>query len=275
MLMFMGERITRKELDSIADIIKQGPYEGYPEHRNRLFLGAAGLRLAKVGTNIPDGLWHIANHVNRQGKTKGLDPEVPDSGMSMVDPKLIARWRSAGLSIDQYGRPIHPDAEPLLADPRIGLPTGTGFFYKYGPNETVDPVTYRGELPEFLLIRREKGRRWALPGGFVDRKDKSAQKAARRELGEETGLTEVGGVDEVILNKRSVGLRDTIHAWTENTVVLIHGNQEYLYDTEPVAQDDAIDVGWFTREGMDSLEMFDAHAQYIEKAYDEIHRKHH
>jgi NUDIX domain-containing protein len=229
----MSESLVRTEIDRIAGVIQHGPYEGYPSLENRLRLGAAGLHLAGNTLVVPEGPWHVSGHINRQGKHKDvLDLEVPGPESLRVDGSLAGIWRNAGLILDQYNRPIHPYWKQLLADERIGLPTGIGFFWRYGPNATVDPVVYRGargnDATELLLIKRRIGGQWAFPGGFMDRIDGSPSIAARREAGEETHLYDIGGTDEIILHKVPVGLRDTLHAWTENTVVLVHGDQDYL-----------------------------------------------
>src|SRR6266540_1923578 len=196
----MSEALSTSEIDRIAGVMQQGPYEEYPSLENRLFLGATGLQVTDGTLFVPEGPWHVSDHMNRHDKSSEvLDPEVPGAGQLKVDQDLSDRWRNEGLLLDQYGRPIHPYWEQLLADERIGLPTGTGFFGRYGSNATVDPVVYRKahehDDPELLLIKRLKGGRWALPGGFIDRGDASPAAAARREAAEETHLEAIGGTD--------------------------------------------------------------------------------
>ena len=268
----MSETLSLTEMDRIAGVIQRGPYEGYPSLENRLRIGAAGLRLAGSRLIVPNGPWHVSGHVNRRGKASSLpDPEVPNPKTPTIAPALAEQWQDANLLLDQYNRPIHPFWRQLLADERIGMPTGAGFFWRYGANATVDPVVYRRSRPsaeaELLLIKRRKGGQWALPGGFIDRGDLSTTTAARREAGEETGLTDIGGKEEVIMHKIPVGLRDTLNAWTENTVVLIHGDQDYLFDTKLVPGDDAIDADWFLPDHIADLDIFDAHNQYIDLGY--------
>ena len=259
--------LSTADLDRIAESIHTGPYEGYPALDQRLYATSPGFSADGETVVIPDGPWHVHHHVNRHGVAPQLmDPEVPEERPAAAD-ELARGWRAEGLSLDQHGRPLHPFWRQLLADPRIGMPTGAGFFYRYGPNATVDPVVYRFDTAgqvEFLLIKRLHGGRWALPGGFRDRTDASAEATARREAAEETGLDAIGGTAETVLHAVPVNPRETLHAWAENTVVLIHGHQEYLHDAQPVPGDDAIDVGWFTMPRIGDLDLLHGHAAYID-----------
>lgn len=268
--------IGAAELEWIANAMGGERAEGYPAAGDRLRLASPGLRVEGTALIVPDGPWHVHDHPNRHtADPDDLDPEVPAAGRDHLEPDLVARWRAEGLAVDQHGRPIHPHWRQLLADPRIGLPTGAGFFWRYGPNATVDPVIYRrrGDGPvQILLIRRRVGGRWALPGGFRDRADATAEDTARREAAEETGLAAIGGRAEVIAHTRSINPIVTLHAWLENTVVLIHGDQQYLADTALAPGDDAEDARWASLADLDDLQLFDRHRQHIDTALDHLAR---
>lgn len=249
------------ELDRIAAALTR-PADEYPHHR--LFLDTTGLRITKHGLHVPDGPWHVAGHPNRaHAPAVMLDTETPGPGRRRVEPHLTAAWRSTGLLTDQYGRPIHPDWRQLLADPRIGLPTGAGYFWRYGPNRTADAYVERAGRhgPEVLLIQRRSGQ-WALPGGFVDRGESSAD-AALRELAEETGLRIPGARAELVIDRRDAGPMVTLHAWTENTVFRITGSPDYLAAIEPVAGDDAADAAWVPLPEALGMDLFHTHSQYM------------
>lgn len=69
------------------------------------------------------------------------------------------------------------------------------FIYKYPrPAVTVDILVFKLIKPiQILLIERKNEpfkNKWALPGGFVD-KNESLEKAAKRELAEETALSNI------------------------------------------------------------------------------------
>ncbi len=265
----MDERLSLKEMELIATKLSGEPYDGYPRQEQRLTLAQVALYEGRL--LVPDGEWSITNHENRRGVNPcSMDHEVPSEASPHMPLELMHQWQAMDLLLDQYDRPIHPDWKQLLADPRTALPTGLGFFYRYGPNKTVDPVIYRkhsGKTPlELLLIRRQKGGQWALPGGFLDRDDESPAAGARREAQEETVLDAIGGTDESIIKRRPIGRRTTLHSWTENEVILIHGDQSYLYEATPQAGDDAIDVGWFTLDHIQRLAIFDDHMSYIDEA---------
>lgn len=262
--------LTPSELDRIADTLRrEGTYPGYPAPEDRLRLDEPGLLLTGSILVVPGGPWHIPDHPNRRtAPAHLLDPDVLAKPRKGINANDSARWRTSGLTLDQYGRPVHPDWEQLLGDRRIGLPTGPGFFWTYGINKTVDAVHYRRRPTglEVLLIKRRVGRRWALPGGFQDHTDRSPEAAARRELREETGLRPAADA-ELLTTSCTVGPMATLHAWTENTAVLIHQD---LKEAEPSAGDDAIDARWFTYRDALNLDLYDVHANYIKAALNRI-----
>ena len=105
----------------------------------------------------------------------------------------------------------------------------------------------KDDFNRLLLIKRanppQQGR-WSLPGGRVEAQE-SLESAARREAREETGLDV-----EIIMKLGSVnlgvdeGYNYEVHHFLART---ISGNLQ--------AGDDAADVGWFSTEALNNLEL--------------------
>jgi len=116
------------------------------------------------------------------------------------------------------------------------------FSYPYPrPSLTVDVALVTLEAnPRVLLIQRKAepfAGCWALPGGFVEENERPLD-AARRELLEETGLTQT---ELEQLHTFGDPGRDP-RGWTVSIVYLARVNPELL---QPVAGDDAAAVDWF------------------------------
>lgn len=259
---------SAEDLNLIAQSVQKGKLEGYPSANNRLTFRNHGLYVSNGILIVPDGLWYVSGHKNRlTAPANQRHPEVPSEEYPIMPATLSKQWVAEGLMLDQYGRPVHPYWRQLLTDERIGLPTGVGYFYRYGFNRTVDAFVYRikpnGKV-EILIIRRKIEKMWALPGGFQDIDDQDVYSSALRELREETGLN-CNGIScfDIALTKIPIGRRTTLNAWTNNTVVVIHANQEYLLSATPVAADDAIDAQWVALESANELVKFSEHRMYI------------
>ena len=110
------------------------------------------------------------------------------------------------------------------------------------PAITVDVVvlTIREQRLQVLLIRRGRPPfegRWALPGGFVDPAE-SLHAAARRELKEETGVSEI-----YLEQLYSFGEPDRDPRG--RVISVAHLALVPAERVHPVADDDAAEVGWF------------------------------
>jgi 8-oxo-dGTP diphosphatase len=117
------------------------------------------------------------------------------------------------------------------------------------PMLTVDVVALAGPAPvrRVLLVQRAHppfAGSWALPGGFVDERERVAE-AAPRELREETGLR-VGALD--LLGVYDTPGRDP-RGWTVSVVYIAQLEDEQVL----VAGDDAGDARWFAVDSLPDL----------------------
>ncbi len=118
------------------------------------------------------------------------------------------------------GRPVNPFGP-------TGIRYGRNEMGHWGPADTADAVvTARVKgcpVPFLLMVEREDGHGWAVPGGHVD-DGEGALQAALRELEEETGLDAmaVTGTVMVVQAPRYVpDPRASDEAWTVTTPVRI------------------------------------------------------
>lgn len=135
------------------------------------------------------------------------------------------------------------------------------FSYDYPrPALTADVIVVTREaIPKVLLIQRKSdpfAGKWAIPGGFVDAEE-SAEQAAQRELHEETG---VALTDFEQLYTSSTPGRDP-RGWTVTVAYLARIAPEQV---QPIAGDDAAQVGWFPLRELPEL-AFD-HAMLLARA---------
>ncbi len=224
-------------------------YPGYPARTERLWTDDDAWY---EPLQLPYGPWDTS---------KGAVPTIPER------EDLTTR----GLHIDAYGRPLHPWLDMMLTDPDIGVVTGKGFYWNWGPNYTADPIVVRHDLaePHVLLIERADKTGWALPGGFVDGKE-SGVEAALREAKEETGLAveEFNPSCAVTYIGPLADLRVTANAWPETTAVrfdIPDAEADKLPNGTWKGSDDALTAGWLPVSELDT-KLFGSHVLLIRQA---------
>lgn len=235
---------------------------------------------------VPDGPWLVDDHPKRASAPAGrLQPWPSVPGPE--SERLAREWIAQGGSVDQHGNLLHPHWRQLLADPRIGLPTGPGMFWKLGANLTADvvmlrdkpcgeqhdptqdPVQAQAPEKEVLLIQRASNRQYALPGGFSEPADASVVAGGLRELVEETGLDSQDPRVEVVHRELSTGSLTTLHAWTDTTVIWVDADPAWLAKAEPDRRDadgEVVDALWLPVAQLHTVQIAHRYLRYIELA---------
>lgn len=187
-------------LESFRSQLQERTYPGYPRFQERLFIDADDFLLEPI--HLPDGVWETSG---------GALPSIREQHTLAAQQHRFDRW----------GRPLHPWFNEMAEDPLIGVLTGKGFYWNWGPNYTADAVVLRHDLdtPHVLLIQRSDTGQWALPGGFID-PGEDALTASIRELREETfvDLTSLKHAAQPTYTGPLADLRTTANAWPETTV---------------------------------------------------------
>ncbi len=241
------DSFTEESLEALKYQLSVNHYPGYPE--KRLVMLAWYLRSTPDGglLKLPDGPWEM-NSTDLPSET---DQE---------------QFKQQGLVLDTKGRPVHPWISHMLFDRNIGVITGKGFYWKWGPNYTADPIVTRDtdQGKEILLIQRGDTGRWALPGGFVD-PDENPFDTALRETCEETGLdiSNAAQTGRAIYDGPLADLRVTANAWPHTYA--FHFDVTGLDLQAPKGQDDAVDATWILLDELPNV-LFGSHALLIKKA---------
>lgn len=227
---YNNEWFMNESLRLLADQLTERTYPDYPTKDMRLYTDSLDWFFEPI--TLPMGDWETSC---------GALPTLPEQA------ELIAN----GCRMDANGRPLHPWFDEMITDSRVGIVTGKGKYWHWGPNYTADPIVVRYDQtePHILLIERADGTGWALPGGFVDAGEDGIT-AALREAHEETGfdLTDMQPVATVTYEGPLADLRVTAHAWPETTAVkfeLPNSVAAYLPLGTWQGKDDAKTAGWF------------------------------
>ena len=245
----MNNEIFRQHsLEALKASLADGPYPTYPTERLTYENGAK--RIGEYGPlYLPHGPWHM-----RSSHTK-------------PDPEVSARLQLEGYKLDANGRPLHPWVHDMISDKDLGVVTGKGFYWQWGPNYTADPIVIRVDQdePHVLLIKRRDTGSWALPGGFIDPEDLNALVAAKREANEEAliDLDDYSPYVSFIYRGPLADIRATANAWPETTAysfVLPTNFSAALPLEQYPAGDDAEFAQWVAASEVNTVLRFGSHA---------------
>jgi len=204
------DRFALQCLEQLKQMLAQKQYANYPTQRLSYFNGA---RIENGVLCLPEGPW-----------------ETADNG------------RAEPLALQE--RPLHPWIDSMLANPDIGVVTGRGAYWQWGPNYTADSIVVRHDLEEpcILLIRRSDTGQLALPGGFIDTNE-PALTAALRETAEETSLdlASLNPLVRQVYTGPLADLRVTANAWPVTSAFRFDIPQP---PPNLCAGDDATDAVW-------------------------------
>lgn len=226
-----------KELyDATKRTVSTETYPGYPTQR----LSVHDLEDPTVLT-LPDGEWSTGDFVY---PTQEQQDEL----------------RAQGYELDSHGRPLHPWLRYMLSEPEVGVVTGLGEYWKWGPNHTADSVIITAEdTPRILLQQRTDTGTWALPGGFVDEGER-ASRTAFRESAEEVGVI-VTGTPVPVYSGVVADSRTTAHAWAETAALLWRVPEAVT----PHISQESLAADWFSLDQLPE-QLHGSHAVLIQQA---------
>src|SRR6266702_2383235 len=271
-------RVSAAQLETIRGHVQAGRFdEYYPHASERLFSSRPEVEIdyEKKQLVLPrDGPWNVTNHPNRTNAPvhlkHSLAPEIPNTDQLTLPTAETIYHAQAGYWLDQHKLPVTEAAVQMLEDPTIGVATGLGPYWRRGVNLTSDLLVTRRLSPahpwQALLIWRLKEKQAAFPGGFADPTDRNGAHTARRETGEEAGLTEIRGRDRRLHAGLLIDAGATAHAMTGNEIYFVEGAEnDYLFDA-PLTPDpnETTGAGWYTLEQIDDLQnegRFSSHHQ--------------
>ncbi len=188
-----------------------------------------------------------------------------------ADPEDIQKIKIKELKSFEGKIKLNKDKVPLNPRGRTGL-QGRGLLGKWGPNFAADSIITKENIKtgklQILLIKRQDTNKWALPGGMVKNNEKFL-KTANRELKEETGLDIKNKNHKIkqyiIYQGYTNDPRNTDNAWIETTVIHTHLPKNFPKQ-HLKANDDAIDVQWFTLSPKLLNKLYADHGHFIKLA---------
>ena len=167
---------------------------------------------------------------------------------------------------------------PINPWERTGL-TGRGLLGKFGPNHAADPILVRFNTTnmqfQFVAIKRNDTKQWAIPGGMVDAGETVSETLCREFTEEALAgntsqlLDTMFETSHLVYRGYANDMRNTDNAWIETEVRLFWPNDNSTSNLllAPCA-DEALASKWINFSDIHFLDFFSAHQKYLTIAKD-------
>ncbi len=124
-----------RSIELLENQLNRRNYPDYPD--NRYSIVVEEINTGKL--EIPDGPWVI---------------KTDDSLPNEIDKQ---NFLNLGIELDSSGKPLHPWLSQMITNPSVGIVTGKGAYWNWGPNYTADPIVIRHDLKEEHILLIERG----------------------------------------------------------------------------------------------------------------------
>ena len=205
------------------------------------------------------GIWADYTDVSKE--------ELENNRMVWRNNKLIS-LKDAKIKFDLNGKPI----TPINTGKK-----GRGLLGRYGPNHACDPIITRFNIYnfniEFIAVKRNDTKQWAIPGGMVDPGEKVSQTLKREFIEEASSQSDKKIINKIFSKSNETILysgptygdpRTTDCSWIETYVANYHIYYDLWSKLKLTNQpDENSEVSWIS---CNSKNLYGDHSYFVQLA---------
>lgn len=272
----LREAIKRLEEKHGSLVIVMGVHKTGATRRNPLDAGSRKASILGVFPRI--SIYTLDDHPSDAEWSSKLDElieqQIKDNQVVLYGSKdgFVDRYsgKFRAVAMGTSASLLKPGVKPESSDFRRGVVFGLqDTFPKIYP--TVDIAVFRKERSEILLGMKSSAKKWRFPGGFTDPGDRDFEAAARRELHEECGISEIS----VLTYEGSFKIDDWRYRFEDDKIITTFFSAD-LISGQASASDDLAEVEWFPLDKVKELvkkgEIAPEHLPLFDHLLEKYHR---